>query len=116
MNTVWIKNLWREQMNDFKPTCGNCAFYVENKDKHGTEGACVCNPPTVFPMPARNMAGQNVIQWVTAPHPAVHEGFTCGHWTEDEEVKVLPAELRGLTNKRPGEMTPCDKNGNPLEN
>jgi hypothetical protein len=71
---------------DFKPTCGNCIFYIPNKDKHGAEGACICMPPSVVGMPARNLANQMVIQWVAAPRPSVSENHYCGQWAGNREA------------------------------
>ncbi len=33
---------------DSEIRCGNCVFFVGNKDKHGEEGHCFLNPPNVF--------------------------------------------------------------------
>ena len=97
--------------------CGNCAFFKDNKDKHGSEGACVCNPPQVFPLMGQDIARRPTLTWMTAPHPAVGENHTCGHRQPAQGVELQP------TCKQCGEgivENPCPDcgfdNAKPLEN
>jgi hypothetical protein len=67
--------------------CGSCMYFKENKDRHGSEGACMFNPPQVFPMQGRNALNQPVLNWMSAPHPAVSAENYCGQWNPVQEVK-----------------------------
>jgi len=72
---------------NIETNCGTCTFFNGNKDNHGESGACVFNPPQVFPMPTRTALGATGLSWQSAPHPAVSAKDVCGQWHPRPEVK-----------------------------
>jgi hypothetical protein len=71
---------------DIEFKCSNCMFFMPNKDKHGTEGACMANPPQVVPIPGRDIAQRPTLTWLSSPRPAVKENEFCRHFQPREEV------------------------------
>jgi hypothetical protein len=71
---------------DIELKCSNCMFFIPNKDKHGIEGACMANPPQVIPLMGRDIANRPVMDWRSAPRPAVKDTEFCRHFTPRHEV------------------------------
>jgi hypothetical protein len=72
---------------NIESNCGTCVFFNGNKDRHNEDGACVFNPPQVFPIPTRTALGATVLNWQSAPHPAVSAKDICGQWNPRQDVK-----------------------------
>lgn len=59
--------------------CGQCQYYLPNKDKHGAEGQCHFEPPKVFTLPAKKFDGTMQVG-LHSIFPAVTETSWCGCW------------------------------------
>jgi hypothetical protein len=65
--------------------CGNCRWFVGNKDKHNTEGQCRFNSPVVFPNPVRkSQLTQEVVMSQIQFFPFVPADLCCGQFQKKE--------------------------------
>lgn len=60
--------------------CGTCVFFIGNKDKHQSEGACIRFPPTVFPIPTQTVVGAAPKMMYLNCRPTVTEDSLCGEY------------------------------------
>lgn len=68
-------------MNTMAILCEDCKHYLENKDKHGTEGVCTRFPPKVFPiMIPPKMVGQEPTTLLRMFSPVVNAKQHCGEF------------------------------------
>ena len=58
--------------------CSDCAFYVPNKDKHGTEGVCWRFPPLAYPFPVQGVVGAQPRIMTIVTRPNVQQDHFCG--------------------------------------
>lgn len=91
-------------------SCETCAFYDANQDNHCQTGKCRLNPPTVYPNPIRKPITNEVVMSQIQFLPVVDVNFFCGQYQPKEEIRIVPAGLRG---KLPGEITYTNKDGVP---
>lgn len=67
-------------------TCGQCCFYMPNKNKHGSEGLCWRFPPTVFPLPVQGVVGAAPRMMNIVMRPTVCENHFCGEMMPKVDV------------------------------
>jgi hypothetical protein len=73
--------------------CGECCFYLENKDNHGDTGICRRYPPTVFMVPIQGVVGSQPKIGFQSCYPPTQRHGGCGEFHSC--VTEQPAEEKG---------------------